>query len=83
MLVGVPRNDLFPFGSPHQRLARSGGMDERTVLGGMFSRGLDGTASFNEHSGHYGERWTRETQKQFDRFLGRHGIGFNYTKWND
>ncbi|GAA3644072.1 polymorphic toxin-type HINT domain-containing protein [Lentzea roselyniae] len=83
MLVGVPRSDLFPLGSPHQRLARSGGMDERVVLGGMFSRGPDGTASFNEHSGHYGERWTRETQKQFDRFLARHNIEFDYTKWND
>ncbi|MEV1120250.1 polymorphic toxin type 43 domain-containing protein [Actinosynnema sp. NPDC049800] len=82
LLVGAPKSYLGLQGSPHQQLARAGGIDESTVLGGMFSRDSTGLASFNEHSGHYGDRWTPALVGQFQDFLDRHRIASAYTPWS-
>ncbi|MBY8853424.1 hypothetical protein K7G98_36410, partial [Saccharothrix sp. MB29] len=37
LLVGAPKVNLDLEGNPHQQLARSGGLDESSVLGGAFS----------------------------------------------
>jgi len=68
-------------GSPHQQLARAGGLDESTVLGGIFRRDASGGMTFDESSGHYGERWTAATRRQFEDFLNSFGFGFERNNW--
>jgi hypothetical protein len=81
LLVGAPKPHLGISGSPHERLARAGSIDESTVLGGIFRRDVNGRIGFDEQSGHYGGRWTNETRQQFDDFLSGHGIDAEYTPW--
>jgi RHS repeat-associated protein len=81
LLVGAPKAHLGFKGSPHQQLARAGGLDESRVLGGMFRRDGNGKVGFDEASGHYGERWTNGARQQFNDFLGNHGIDAAYTPW--
>ncbi|WP_285490137.1 polymorphic toxin type 43 domain-containing protein, partial [Amycolatopsis taiwanensis] len=66
--------------SPHEQLAESMGADKNTVLGGTIFR-EDGRLVFTENSGHYGHRWTEETRQQFQEFLNRYGIQYEYRPW--
>ncbi|MER7818563.1 polymorphic toxin-type HINT domain-containing protein, partial [Streptomyces sp. NPDC096153] len=67
-------------GSPHEQLARALGADEKTVLGGTIYRN-DGRLVFTESSGHYGHRWTDATRRQFQEFLDKYGVEFDYSPW--
>lgn len=61
--------------SPHQRLARSLGMGDGTIVGGEVSIDPDGAVLTNELSGHYGTNWAPEIRLQFisdlERLSGR------------
>jgi len=47
-------------GSPHQKLARSIGVEDYDrVVGGTWTRGADGAVVTTEQSGHYGDNWGR------------------------
>ncbi|WP_405096834.1 polymorphic toxin-type HINT domain-containing protein [Micromonospora sp. NBC_01412] len=81
LLVGAPKSYLGIKGSPHEQLARAGGLDEGTVLGDIFRRNANGRIDFDESSGHYGERWTSETRQQFKGFLDSFNIDHAYTPW--
>ena len=81
LLVGAPKAHLNIPGSPHQQLARAGGLDESKVLGGIFRRDANGNMTFDESSGHYGERWTDGTRQQFAEFLNSFGFNSTHEKW--
>ncbi|MCC6130683.1 MAG: hypothetical protein IT186_12215 [Acidobacteria bacterium] len=72
-LVGKPAPHVSVTGSPHQRLARTLGLDEDAVFGGHFRRGPKGEIITDEQSGHFGQdkRWERnpEVRQRMKEFL--------------
>jgi len=78
--VGNASSELF-YGSPHERLAQAIGAGD-DVVGGIFSRGVDGSIVTNEMSGHYGFNWTPQIREQFVNWLSsRTGIVVNHLPW--
>lgn len=66
--VGKPNNPA-PGLSPHQKLANLINGDHNTLIGGMFSRGLDGAIYLNDNSGHFYQNWTLEKAEKLKGFL--------------
>ncbi|WP_171940096.1 polymorphic toxin type 43 domain-containing protein [Herbaspirillum rubrisubalbicans] len=58
----------------HSPLAASIGADTNQVVGGIFSRGPNGSIFTNEGSGHFWQNWTPEVRQQFVDFMRSKGI---------
>ncbi|MGG4207627.1 polymorphic toxin type 43 domain-containing protein [Paenibacillus jamilae] len=82
-VVGKPKDTSFFKGSPHQKLAQTIDADEKTVVGGTFSRGPNGEIYTTENSGHYGQNWTPEVRKQFDEVMKSYGLPVKHEVWGD
>jgi filamentous hemagglutinin len=81
-VTGRPQSGLFQ-GSPHQQLAQSINASSN-VVGGIFRRGPNGEILTDEHSGHYGEKWTPEIRQQFQGWLSnRVGVPVLHATWID
>lgn len=80
--VGRPKDPL-PLYSPHENLAEAIKSDRTEVLGGMFRRGQNGEFLTNEHSGHYGERWTLELRDKFVNQMKEYGIDVKHQRWKN
>ncbi|WP_458762575.1 DUF637 domain-containing protein [Cupriavidus basilensis] len=79
--VGAPKAGLFD-GSPHQKLVQSIGAKDKNVVGGTFSRAPDGSIITTENSGHYGQNWTPQIEKQFQEWLSKRvGVTVNHQRW--
>jgi hypothetical protein len=59
---------------PHTPLAASIDADTSRVVGGIFSRGPDGTMLTNEASGHFWQNWTPEVRQQFNQTMQSNGF---------
>ena len=77
-LVGKPKNPTTLTGSPHEQLARSIGADELVVLGGIFTRGTDGSIMTGEASGHFWQNWTPTMREKFVKYMKSMGIIVNH-----
>lgn len=49
----------------------------------MFRRGQNGEFLTNEHSGHYGERWTLELRDKFVNQMKEYGIDVKHQRWKN
>ena len=79
--VGAPKAGLFD-GSPHQKLVQSIGAKDENIVGGTFSRAPDGSIITTENSGHYGQNWTPQIEKQFQEWLSKRvGVTVNHQRW--
>ena len=79
--VGAPKTGLFD-GSPHQKLVQSIGAKDENIVGGTFSRAPDGSIITTENSGHYGQNWTPQIEKQFQEWLSeRVGVTVSHQSW--
>jgi len=58
----------------HSPLAASIKADTGSVVGGMFSRGPNGTMLTNEASGHFWRNWTPEVRQQFNQMMRSRGF---------
>ncbi len=67
--------------SPHERLAALSRSDSSNVVGGMFSRGPNGTIRTNEVSGHFHQNWNDTTRQQFIKFLENSGLKIEHEIW--
>lgn len=71
------------YGSPHQRLAASidANQSTGTILGGIFSRGINGKIYTTENSGHFGMNWTSEYRMQFVDIMSKYGLDVIHEIW--
>lgn len=58
----------------HSPLAASIGADTNLVVGGIFSRGTNGSILTNEGSGHFWQNWTPEIRQQYVDFMKSMGV---------
>jgi putative RNase toxin 43 of polymorphic toxin system len=58
----------------HSELASSIGAEASRVVGGVFSRGPNGSMLTNEASGHFWQNWTPQVRQQFVDFMNSKGL---------
>ena len=61
-------------GMKHSPLADALGADPSNVVGGIFSRGEDGTIFSTEGSEHFWQNWTPDVRQQYVDFLNSEGF---------
>jgi hypothetical protein len=63
----------------HSALAASIEADASRVVGGIFSRGSNGSILTNEASGHFWQNWTPQVRQQFIDFMDSMGVPVTHT----
>jgi len=72
--AGRPSATAGLSGSPHQQLAQSIGANPQTVVGGTFTRGIDGVFITTENSGHFWQNWNSQVRQQFREVMSGYGF---------
>ena len=72
-----PATSTFVVGNgtmKHSALASSISADTNRVVGGIFSRGSNGSMLTNEASGHFWQNWNPQVRQQFADFMNSKGL---------
>lgn len=64
----------------HSPLADAIGGDRTRVVGGIFTRGSNGSMFTNESSGHFWRNWTPATRQQFQNMMKSRGFDHQHYK---
>jgi hypothetical protein len=75
--MGRPADYLGLKGSPHQQLAQVIGANPDSFVGGMVSRGADGSLQWDEMSGHFYQNWTDQFRQQFVETMQGYGVNID------